>query len=328
MDISSAAIIPSNQSEVIKQCISYLRKQTDKFKIIVIVPWGNEKQRNMVKNVIKASNLSNIDIADLTNDMGIASSRNAGIRHLQKYCDSVDFIAFLDDDTYIDINWLKYMQEEAFMDNNDTIYSSVVRCHNNKDVIRSCGHHFDISARPLDHGYDKDIHELKNLSDSNPPFFPCANSAFIPLKAIEAIQVYESDVWDENFPRMTCFEFGLKLHLLKFKCKLVREARAIHYCKESKDENHVLNELYSRVLLYEKFFSKKEKDKAIRILEKDYVYGKWFKEGYSQAKTIKGRDIVNIYKCAKKKVEYISGEISDIWKKKLLSIKLIFFEMR
>jgi len=305
--LSTAAIVASSKPLVFENCLGNLHNQSCPFARILIVPWGPDKDA-----IIRvAKSYANTEIVPAHPSQGIAANRNAAIEYLSN--DATSHVVFIDDDLYLNNDWHLQMQKACRNDDFGVCYSSVVVFRENERIIQSCGHILK-DYRPLDLGYRKIIETINNLQN---PQFPCANCAFVPWKAIEAIHKHENEIWDTHFQRMTCFDFGMKLRFLKFDCKLVKMARGSHtgYLgdKTRVGTDHVRKELTARMLIYKKYLPRQKEEEALRALHEKLV-SKWYSMGYPSAYSIKGGKLISIYKDALYKTILLGKTLNLFWK--------------
>jgi GT2 family glycosyltransferase len=313
MKFSSAAIIPTNNPERIKECLFFLLKQTMPFERIIIVPWGQDhEQKNEV--ITRAKNIiNNVEIVVPAGDERPESNLNCAIRYLSR--DPTDRVAFLNDDVFLDEKWHETVQDAAKNDGNRVSHATLVVFRSSPNLVQSAGHLL-FNTRPHDLAYKKGFNELSMERD---PLGPCGNSAFIPWNAIEEI-LRNEEVWDPNFEHwQSCLDFGLKLQLCGCKCHLVMSARCVHegYLDKSLNgmrlkENHIKKQLRSRLLLYGKFYPDEDRKEAIMILERSL--NRWLIEGYPHGEPeIKADRLKTLFECARKESEALLGKISGVW---------------
>ncbi len=258
--------------------------------------------------------MGGIEVVESKMDVRPETNLNNAIRHLSHQ--PTDRVAFLNDDTLLDDHWHESMQQAAQKDGDHVVHASVVLFKFFPNFVQSAGHIL-YNSKPRDHEYRKMI---SGLADTSRPLCPCGNSAFVPWNAIEEIQGRHSEVWDPDFIRwQSCFDFGLKLRLCGYDCRLVPSARAIHegYLDKSlrgqklKDED-VKIQLRSRIFLYGKFFPVEERGEAMRILETSL--DRWARSGYPHAeKDVKGNRIWSIYEWAKTEAKSLLMKTSTDW---------------
>jgi GT2 family glycosyltransferase len=312
MTFSAAAVIPSNNPERIKRCFQHLVKQTVQFDRIIVVVW-DRAMLNKQRVIESASRIiSKVEIVESGFDTRPETNLNRGIRCLST--NPTDFVAFLNDDTYLDERWHESMQNAACNHGKKALYASVVQFDSNPNLIQSAGHFLNRS-RPLDLHYKTRFQQVPDLPE---PLCPCGNAAFIPWCAIEQIQEKEDQVWDPSFERwQSCFDFGLKMRLLGYDCHLISSAHALHdgyldqilmgHLLEEKD---VKNQLRSRLLLYGKFFPEAERKEALQLLERSV--DRWERKGYPGSE-IKGDRIKSLFEIAQVESENLLKQSSHLW---------------
>ena len=312
MDLTSAAIIISNNPVQIDNCLSHVANQTVPFSRILVVAWGQE---NLKQQVIQkaVSVISNAEIIDPDNDTRLENNRNKAISHLIEK--PTDRVAFLDDDTLIENNWLEVMRCAAMQDGDKISHATVVKFNSQPFCIQSAGHCLD-NASPLDLAYGKCI----NFPITAIPLCPCGNSAYIPWRALVDIHDRDQEIWDPDFDQwVTCFDFGLKLQLCGYGCKLVPSAFATHQGYLDKSirnqklcKNKVMKQLRSRLLLYFKFYPSPDRESATDQLNKSL--DRWRINGYPHAEAeIKGEKLVELFCSARIGAKKLAKTKSKIW---------------
>lgn len=309
---SSAAIIPSGNSERIKGCLQNVAKQTVPFDRIIIAVWGEDPEQRQQVISRATSTLQNVEIVESEGDTRPESNLNHAIRHLSRQ--PTDRVAFLNDDTFLDERWHESMQHAAQSDGESVSHASVVFFKSFPNLVQGAGHIL-INTKPRDHEYRKAISEPFDP----PPLCPCGNSAFVPWGALEEIQRRDSGVWDPDFVRwQSCFDFGLKLQLCGCGCLLVPSAHAIHegYLDKSLrgeklKAEEVKMQLRSRLFLYGKFFPQQERKEAIDILEGSL--DRWAQGGYPHAENLSGDLIRSIYAEAEIEARGLLEKASAKW---------------
>jgi hypothetical protein len=291
VDKSSIAIIASGKLENLEICMPSLVGQSLPFAKIILIAWG-EQQDLIYKEWSERSN----DIIDVirTHHKNMAMSRNAGICHLINRKIDTKYLAFIDDDICLSKRWNDEMMHKAICLLNPKMTFASVNFFRDRDkmgIIQSCGHYLP-DASPRDVGYEKRLNEVY---ENKTPRFPCANGGFFPWRLIEEIQLYETEVWDSRFDRMSCFDFGLKSAILGYKCEVADKAKLCHDGLRELNDAQVKKQLADRMLLYRKFYPPDDRDKAMNMLRAKMM-NKWIFEGYPHGTdNIRGKNLINIF---------------------------------
>jgi glycosyltransferase involved in cell wall biosynthesis len=308
MTFSTVAVVASGDPILLNICLLTLARQN--LQDTIVLPWGNKSPE--VRKIAERFGAIIIEYReDKDEDRTLESHRNVAIRYIKEETGVPDYVLFLDDDTVLSDNWHRQML--ASRDEVEICYATVVAFSKYQDTIQSAGHCFEWKGRPHDLWYRRKVASIPLLRQDLSlfrPLCPCANCALIPWKAIGKIQAKDSNVWDPRFERwQTCFDFGLKLRLLGYGCKLVEASMAYHRgyqerCFEGSlgDEDFVFKQLRSRILLYLKFFPPDEFQEAINSL-KETVRNKWAKEGYPCADPKTRSEISRIYARAEREAD-------------------------
>lgn len=253
---------------------------------LVLVPYGPHKDS------IRLLAPDGTIICPAGNDTSLEANRNEALKALRTK--EIDFVAFMDDDTFVDQQWLDEMLKAAKASQETAAFASVVRTCGSSD-IQACGH---VLKRAAPH----DV-----LNSAQEPLCPCGNCAFVRWPAIKRIAERDSFTWDPRFNQwQTCFDFGLKLVLTGSRTKIVRKATAQHrgyktwgdQLKNQKKDTAPVGQLTSRYLLYLKFAPAE-----LRPAIENEMTGKvtrWRSRGYPGFEQwLSGNAIQTIIDCAK-----------------------------
>jgi len=306
----TAAIIPSNSSERIERCFQHLLRQTVQFERLILVAWGVTRLQGQKVIESAARIIRNVEVVEAGPDTRPEINLNAGITRLSK--NPTDYVAFLNDDTYLDEKWHESMLKAGCSGGRRALYASVVQFVSDPRLVQSAGHVLNRS-RPHDFHYKESTRQVRRLPS---PLCPCGNAAFVPWDAIERVWKRDSQLWDPAFERwQSCFDFGLKMRLSGYDCHLIPSAHALHdgYLDHiltggSLEERDVKNQLRSRLLLYGKFFPEKHRREAIQLLEGSL--GRWRSNGYPGSR-VKDNRITSLFETAEAESRKILGSITS-----------------
>lgn len=116
-----------NQEKYLKRCIDSVLNQTiDNYKILII----NDGSTDNSKKICSEYALKYPDLIELVNqkNSGVAKTRNFAIKHVK-----TKYIMFIDNDDYIDKNYVETLYKEAI--NNDIVISGYRRPDINGNII-------------------------------------------------------------------------------------------------------------------------------------------------------------------------------------------------
>ncbi|MCK4814233.1 hypothetical protein KA005_00565 [bacterium] len=316
MEPDVAVVLASGKAERFRKALQAVCEQTMPFKRVVVVPWGGESKE--VEEIAKCRKIPT-QIVSPSRYATFEENRNNALSVIAT--NPPEWVAFIDDDTIIDRTWAGEMITGSKTFGNKCAFASVVTSASHPDCIQSAGHVLS-AGRPLDCGYRWPLSAKDTLID---PLCPCANSAFVPWRAIERISKLDESVWDPRFQRwQTCFDFGLKVRLVDFGCRLVRSAVATHEgAYERKgvlQKDDVKGQLRSRILLYDKFYPKQERTEAMDLLAKKRVYGRWKEAGYPNARWLRGEEMVATFQAAMEEERKLREGMGDVYLRKIESL--------
>ena len=281
---------------MLKLSLTRTQQQTLPFKKIVVVAWGTE-----ISAIAKET--SHFSLAEITEGGtigNVSTHRNIGLERIRSM--NPDYVAFVDDDTFLNDTWHEYAMQTAIHTVKTCSIGGVITFASNWTKVQSCGHLFS-NYRPLDISYgvaqDEIVLPTPPESVSSETFTcPCANSAFVPWTALECIHEIDGCYWDEKFSRMTCFEFGFKMHRLGYGYVLAPGALATHngylHRKNLRKED-IYDQIFSRIMLYRKFLADAECVRALADLGQRVI--RWATNGYPHS-PLSGEEIVHIHETA------------------------------
>lgn len=147
MEIS--VIIPTYKPDYyIWECLDSIKEQTlnkNLFEVLIILNGEKEPYYNDILNYIKKYNLENFKLL-YTEQNGVSNARNIGLDN----CNG-DYIAFIDDDDYIDKEYLQILYQ-AIQDNGDSgiILSNYINFEEiNKNIISKSNYKLNFYSRNL-----------------------------------------------------------------------------------------------------------------------------------------------------------------------------------
>lgn len=102
--MKATIIIPNfNGKTLIEECLNSLKKQTFKdFETLVVDNHSDDGSQELIKN-----KFPNVKIIELDKNHGFAKAINYGVKN-----SSTKYVVFLNNDTFVDKDWLKYLIEE------------------------------------------------------------------------------------------------------------------------------------------------------------------------------------------------------------------------
>ncbi len=292
MDVRIAAVVCSGEPDVLRACLTNIVGQSLRFERTIVVAWGNN--RHAVVNVAQSFGTSEV-LLNQDGKFTAPANRNLALDYISR--SPPDFVAFIDDDTHLTGDWHNVANKFVSENGPGYCYASTVLFSEDKDTIQSRGHAL-VDGRPLD------VHFKRNLSNATltptehaahvyrlfeEPQFPCANCGLVPWQGILRIREIEGQVWDPIFERMTCFDLGLKLQRLGYRCKLIPTALALHtgyLLRKNLSAAEIHVQLSCRILLYRKFLTVKEQETAFQNLRSSVE--RWMRKGYPHSQ-VKGQ---------------------------------------
>lgn len=302
----TATVLVSGNRERFNEWLSYSWRFLEGTRLI-LVPFGNESED------IRADAPKEAEIRSPTEDTSLEANRNTALSYLAS-SEHPEFIAFLDDDTFIDDGWLNAMLSAASANPATAAFASITRSFGT-DKVQSCGHMLK-GASPRDL-------RPRDVARGLTPLCPCGNSAFVRWSAIQRIREVSADCWDPRFQQwQTCFDFGLKVVLTGGTTDLVPAATAQHQGymiwdereKEKRKDSAPLGQLRSRFLLYRKFMPASltaEVEAQMKNREK-----RWQTEGYPDfEEMLKGDEISGLLDSARRDADTLwHRQPDDAWK--------------
>ena len=131
-DLKISVIIPVyNSEQYIKKCIESILKQTyTNYEIIIINDGSKDKSKEVIEELKKENSDKIIHIEQ--KNMGVAKTRNKGIKK-----STGDYIAFIDNDDFIDEDYFEKLIEGSDNGKNDIVLCGYRRPDENGRIIKS-----------------------------------------------------------------------------------------------------------------------------------------------------------------------------------------------
>jgi GT2 family glycosyltransferase len=203
MQDNKAAIIIVNWNgkQYLQDCISSILNQTYYHYEIYFVDNGStDDSVAYVKN-----NYPNIKLICLDKNYGFAKGSNRGIEVAFKD-KTVSYMVLLNNDTIVDVNWLKELIKTADIDENIGAVGSKMIFYHHKELINTMG------IVPLKNGNAlnyKKYEMQKDHTKLEKIFAPCAGSALYKRKALEKTGLFDEDY----FCYLEDVDLGYRLNL-------------------------------------------------------------------------------------------------------------------
>lgn len=286
---------------------------------LVLVAYGKEGEVEQISSRAPSSTELLCRYRDRGDDTRLEANRNAALAHLAAN-EHPKFVAFLDDDTFVDSKWLDTLLTVAKLSPDTGAFSSLVRSEKT-NAIQSCGHKFE-EFSPHDVGFEKP----KNCRLT--PLCPCGNCALVRWEVIENIREHDRAIWDPRFELwQTCFDFGLKFVLTGGVTKFVCNAQARHLGYLSWDEETRQRnvskvpraQLRSRYLLHRKFLPPELQVDADKKIESN-TKSRWAQCGYPGFKAfLRGPALERILEEARAQADELWEQCSiETWRKLMI----------
>lgn len=174
---TSIIILNYNGGNDLFECIESVQQTQDcNYEIILIDNGSNDKSHLKCKN-----EFPQIKLIQNPKNIGMAA-RNIGIEN-----SNADYIVFLDSDTIVEKNWLKYLIE-SFKKHGKGLYQPKILEKQNRDIISSCGNLINIFGFGFakERG-KKDNVKFNKFSKINYPSGACTFSSLDIIKKIGEI---------------------------------------------------------------------------------------------------------------------------------------------
>lgn len=289
----TVAVVCSGRVEHLQVSLSCALNQTVPLAAIIVVAWG--AKANAIMEV--ASGLDHVSVIEGLGSGATSIQRNIGFKRASSLMP--DYVASIDDDTFLHEAWHEHVLRTAEHADRCSI-GSIVAFTSNPKRIQGCGHTL-AEFRPLDiaYGATTEADMTASVAVAQDIFScPCANCAFIPWNVLEKIYALEGSYWDERFPRLACFELGFKMHRLGYGYVVSPGAFATHdgyLHRQNLQRESVRDQLFSRILLYKKFLPESERLLAFSDLQRRVL--RWASHQYPHSH-VSGQDVVRAYRDA------------------------------
>lgn len=208
----SIIIVTWNKKNLLKNCLNSLRKQVYKnFQIIVVDNCSKDKTVEFVREYYPE-----VKVINLKRNFGFSVAVNRGIRA----CSNSDYIILLNNDTFTDKNFVKYLFEFLEKDKRNKYYGCTGKIVNysNRNILASAGDFMNDVGQSFPHGLGESIDKFNKPEEV---FMITGGASIFRKIAFEKIGYFDEDYFFSGEDSDWCFRAQL------LGCKFFYEPRAI-----------------------------------------------------------------------------------------------------
>lgn len=216
----SIIILQCNGIDILDNCLkTVLKTDYPNYEIIMV---DNNSKDNSVEFVKK--NYPKVKIIENKKNKGYAEGNNCALEHV-----TGDYVVFLNNDTEVDPNWLRYLVKTASKNKDTAICQPKVLSLNNKkkfDYAGAAGGYIDLYGYPICRGrIFNDVEEdINQYDDSCEIFWSCGVCLFIKKCVLDEIGSFDSNFFAYYEETDLCW----RAHLRGYKIMYVPEAKIYH----------------------------------------------------------------------------------------------------
>lgn len=226
----SIIIVNWNGEYLLKKCLDSALKQTyENYDVIVVDNASTDGSVEFIKN-----NYQSVRIIQNKVNYGYAKGNNIGIKSVQS-----DFIATLNTDTEVNLNWIRELVKVMYADSTIGICASKQLFYNDRKRIDSAG----IKLTPYCAGKNIGLGEIDNNQYKSKKVFGANGaSAFYRKKMLDEIGLFDEDyfLYEEEL------DLSWRAKLAGWKCMFVETAIVYHMRSETVNKSSYLCEYYSQ----------------------------------------------------------------------------------
>ncbi|KJR40273.1 Glycosyl transferase, family 2 domain protein, partial [Candidatus Magnetoovum chiemensis] len=182
------------------------------FHVIVVDNGSTDGSKELLKK-----NYPSVELISNKKNLGFGTACTIGVQAGQ-----AEFIAFLNNDTEVDTNWLKPLVDALRQDNNTAAVCSKLLFMHNRNVINSAGGGMNYLA----FGYDIGMFQADNgkFNEDKEVFFPCAASCLVRRDAFDEVGGFDS----KFFMYHEDVDLGWRLRLKGYRIKYIPQSIVYH----------------------------------------------------------------------------------------------------
>jgi GT2 family glycosyltransferase len=217
----SVIIVNWNGKQHLEECLDSLSKQTFKgFETILVDNGSVDGSTEFVE-----TNFPAVKIIKLNNNKGFCRGNNIGLQHTRG-----DFIALLNNDTLVDINWLRELYMAMTKHSHVGICASCIVNYYSRDVLDTAGDGFDLCGVGYKIGEGMPVTKFQK---ERYVFGGCAGAVLYRRSMIDEIGFF-----DERFFALgEDLDLSFRARLAGYKCLYVPGAIVYHKVNQTVGQN-------------------------------------------------------------------------------------------
>ena len=206
------------------ECMEALLKQTYPNFHVFLIDNGSEK--NNLKTLQENFGTNDkVSIIANTENLGFTRGNNRVIEMILKDYPEVEYIALLNNDTKVDLDWLSNLVKSAKANEADVVSSKMINYFNPK-VMDNAGHKMLNTAEIIPLGHGEPIENYNTVFEN---IGSCAGATLYSTKMLRHIGIFD-EYFDTGYEDA---EIGLRASVLGYKCIYEPSAMVLHKISQS-----------------------------------------------------------------------------------------------
>ena len=224
----SIIITNFRETDYLMQCLSAVSKTDYPNFEIIVVDYGTDGLERCLQ-----SEIAQIKLIRLDHDPGVAAARNFGLRNSDG-----ELLAFLDNDTIPDPDWLKNSIPLLLADSRIGAVQPLLLDFSNPQYVDGAGSFVDISGYPMERGrlFNRDRKHPESFSKVEPIFGASGASFIVKREAIRKVGAF-----DEAFIiDLEDLDLSWRIRLAGYEILLAPDSKVFHRrrSKQMKDSGY------------------------------------------------------------------------------------------
>ena len=213
--LASIIILNLNGEEILSECLDRLLAQTyQNFEILIVDNGSSDGSVELIKN--RYGGYSNIILIENDENVGVPEGRNVGLREAKG-----DIIVFLDNDGFVDKEWLEKGIETLYSADDIGSVASLVFFADKKDILNGAGGTINLQGYGCDLCSDE---PYKYADIPNEVLYPMGCGMFLKREVLKYTGFFDSIL----FYYYEDLDFGISVWRSGYRIVVAKEAIVYH----------------------------------------------------------------------------------------------------